>query len=168
MIQTKVKAKRKLPYESEGSKEAMQHAREMMQKYPRLTAYFSTTNNQYAVAQKYLNAEEIFHILCVGYIKQYCKGVIVIHSPNEGKRGHVEQAKIGLMGIRSGTSDLLLINYNKVLHPLFWAELKWRSAISKDQIEFLDEQIKAGHHAAVYKRDLNKFIEDVQNWMKRD
>ena len=169
MINTKVKAKRKLPYESEASIEAMKYATIMIQRYPRLVKYFKNDfGSAYSIARKYLNAEEIFQILCVGYLKEYCADVIVMHSPNEGKRGNVEQAKIKLMGVKSGTSDLLLIYPKKVLHPLFWAELKYDSSTSKEQKEFLENQIKAGHHAKVYKKNLVEFVNDVQEWLKRD
>jgi hypothetical protein len=166
---TQIKTKKKLPFEGEASKEAMKYASAMIQKYPRLVKYFKNDfGTPYSIARKYLNAEEIFQILCVGYMKEYCPDVVVMHSPNEGKRGNVEKAKISLMGVKSGTSDLLFIYPKKVLHPLFWAELKWDSSVSKEQNEFLENQIKAGHHGKIYKKNLLEFVSDVQEWLKRD
>lgn len=165
----KIKKPKKLPCESEASKDAMKYAAEMIQRYPRLVKYFKNDfGTPYSIARKYLNAEEIFQILCVGYLKEYCPDVVVMHSPNEGKRGNVEKAKISLMGVKSGTSDLLLIYPKKTLHPLFWAELKWDSSTSKEQKQFLAHQIQAGHHAKVYKKSLIEFVTDVQEWLKRD
>ena len=163
-----IKVKKKLPHEGEAAKSAMKYINEVVPFFPKILKYYSVSNSQYLIARKYLNAEEIFQILCVAYIKEYCPTVLLVHIPNEGRRGNVEQAKIGLMGVKTGASDLLLINKAKVLHPLFWAELKWDSPVSQSQTDFLKFQIESGHHAAVYKKDFKKFVSDIKEWLNRD
>lgn len=140
-----------------------------MTRYGRIVKHMNTkSNSSYRVLYKYLTPEVTFHILCVSYVREYHPNVTIIHSPNEGKRGFTEQARIKLMGVESGCCDLLLIKKDAVLHPLFWAELKWNANTSDEQTRFIANQIAAGHHAEVYKKDFEAFAFAVREWLKRD
>lgn len=167
----KAKKQTKKPCESDAAKESYEYCMKMALKYPKLSPFFNTSvNRDYAIAKNYMKPEDNYHYLTVSYIRAYTtpKTVRVTHSPNEGKRGNVEQAKLKMMGVSKGFADLQLIKTNGILHPMFFAELKWNSAASPEQVAFLDEMKQAGHHADIYKKDLPRFVEDLWEWYKRD
>lgn len=163
------KKARGLPCESETSKAATNYVLQQIRQYPRTAAYFQNANPYFRIARKYLNGEDVFHYFLVAYLKEYhADEVLIIHAPNEGKRGNVETAKLQMMGVRSGACDLQLIHRTKILHPTFWAELKWDASVSKEQKVFIEQMKAAGHHAEIYKKDFGLFRAHLLEWLKRD
>lgn len=59
--------------------------------------------------EKYFGEEDHLHIQVCNYLKFQYPNVLFHHSPNEGKRGYVQQAKIKAMGVKAGFPDLIIM-----------------------------------------------------------
>jgi len=64
---------------------------------------------------KYLGKEDTLQISVCRWIRLQYPTAWVHHSPNEGKRGYVQQYKIKNMGVSSGFPDLLIFQDKKII-----------------------------------------------------
>lgn len=87
--------------------------------------------------EKYLGPEDRLQISVCTYIRLQYKGARVHHSPNEGKRGYVEQYKIRNMGVSSGFPDLLIFYNGKTIVIELKAGKNKATDSQKDWLEFL-------------------------------
>ena len=116
--------------------------------YPKILPYFTTRNPHYKVCAKYLNPEDVLHIAICALIKEYFPELKVSHAKNEGKEGHVGQAKKVMMGIESGFSDLMVQSSGKM--KCLFMEVKVKpNRLTAEQNAFLDFQAECRHHTAV-------------------
>jgi len=96
--------------------------------------------------EKYLGPEDRLQIAVCQYLRLQYKQIIIHHSPNEGKRGHVQQYKIKHMGVSSGFPDLLIIYKKKIIA----VELKaGKNKATKNQLEWIDILVSIGIPAKV-------------------
>jgi hypothetical protein len=86
--------------------------------------------------------EQQIHRAVVQHLRQRSvPGVVFIHVPNGGKRKPIEAAIFKGLGVRAGTSDLLLWHNRKS----FALELKAEGGrATEDQRQFLADMEKAG------------------------
>jgi len=115
-------------------------------KYPKILPYFTAKNPDYRVAAKYLGPEDILHIAICAFIREYHPALRVSHAKNEGKEGHVGQAKKRMMGVMAGFADLM-IQKPGTLHALFLEVKVKPNVLTPEQKEFLEFQKKCGHFA---------------------
>lgn len=59
--------------------------------------------------EKYLGPEDLLQIEVCKYIRIQYPTVKIHHSPNEGKRGYVQQYKVRHMAVAAGFPDLFLV-----------------------------------------------------------
>lgn len=143
----KAKKIKLLPYQTEAVQKMRTHIGEFCRKWPRAGSVFNMKNPYYKKGWKYFHAEEIFQIAFCNFLKEYHPGVEVCHFKNEGRAGHVEQARKALMGVRSGAVDLLL---QKEGHRDCWLELKVRpNKPTPNQTAFLEFQARLGSYTGV-------------------
>lgn len=114
--------------------------------FPRILPYFTPRNPHYNVAAKYLGPEDILHIAICAYIAEYHPALKVTHTPNEGKAGHVGQAKKKLMGVQSGVSDLI-IEKPGTMQKLYLEVKVAPNKPTVEQLAYLEFQSKCGHMA---------------------
>lgn len=58
---------------------------------------------------KYLTAEDREHVEFIEYCRNTYPGLIIVHTPSEGKRTPFERYKAALMGLTIGIPDFLII-----------------------------------------------------------
>lgn len=68
--------------------------------------------------RKYLTAEDLLQEACVNYLQLQYPKVLFFHVPNEGKRTKFERFKAKVLGIKSGVSDLIIIEPNRDFNGL--------------------------------------------------
>lgn len=162
------KKKRTLPYLTEPVIKMREHISDFCKKYPKTALVFTKQNRPYVIARKYLNAEDILQIALISYLRYYEPQVHHLHIDNErrGALGNVQKAKVLLMGVSAGTSDMLL---QKQGLPDFWLELK--DGISKkakpteNQKAFLDLQKSLGKFTGLA-GTLFECVELIEDWEK--
>lgn len=162
---TPKKKGKKFPYESPGVKKMREHIAQFAQRYPKILQYFSNVNPHYRKAWKYFYQEDLFQIAVCAWLREYFKGVEILHPKNEGKARHVEQAKKVLMGVEKGASDLLL---QKEGLKDFWMELKVKpNSPTKDQKLFIEKQRNLGNMAEIA-YNLQEVESMVKGWISQD
>lgn len=143
----KAKKQKTLPYQTEAVQKMRQHIGEFCRKWPRAGTVLNTKNPYYRKGWKYFHAEELMQIVFCNWLKEYCPEVQACHFKNEGKAGHVEQARKALMGVRSGAVDLLL---QKEGCRDCWLELKVKgNKPTPNQVAFLEFQARLGSFTGV-------------------
>lgn len=154
---------RPLPCHTEAVRKMRQEIAVFCAEWPKVSAAFSDHNPHYKVAAKYLHAEELFQAALCAWLNAYRPGVQAIHPKNEGKEGHVGQAKKRLMGVLEGVSDLLLQAPGL---PAFYLELKRRpNRATPAQRAFLEAQAAMGNKASIA-YDLGTALALVGEWQK--
>jgi hypothetical protein len=146
---TKTKKKKVLPYLTEPVQKMRQHLGEFYKLYPKTAQVFSKSNRAYAIAWKYLNTEDLLQIAFISYLVHYHPEIHHRHIDNErrGKLGNVQKAKVMLMGVSSGVSDMLLQCQGL---PDAWIELKVKpNRPTQAQKDFLALQESLGKFTGV-------------------
>lgn len=144
------KVKKAPPYLTEPVIKMREHIGEFCRKYPKVGFVFNTkTNTPYRIAYKYLHAEDLLQLAFLSFLQHYYKGVNHYHIDNErrGKLGNVQKAKVMLMGVSAGMSDLLLQSPEL---PDAWIELKVKPNRPTDaQLAFLELQESFGKFTGI-------------------
>ena len=60
--------------------------------------------------EKFLGIEDRLQISCFQYAQMQFKGLLIHHSPNEGRRTPFEQYKIRQLGVKAGFPDFICFN----------------------------------------------------------
>lgn len=95
---------------------------------------------------------------CVAWWNQSGLSGLLFHVPNEGKRGRLEAAALGALGVMAGVSDFVLLLPNGKTHLI---ELKTPSGEQSDeQLRFEHNAYVLGHTYQVV-RSLDDFIASV-------
>lgn len=90
---------------------------------------------------------------------------LLFHTPNEGRKGKAEAARLKRMGVVAGVSDLILLPHKEGVKPICIelktdtgrqseSQKKWQSAVSSHGSEY------------VVCRSLQEFIETIKNHLK--
>lgn len=97
--------------------------------------------------------EDNLHAAVCTYVRLQYPGVVLHHSPNEGKRTVYEQARIKRLGVSSGFPDLLIVcpHRKRTLALELKAAVpgKRKGRATDNQLRWIDTLNKAGIPAAV-------------------
>lgn len=109
----------------------------------------NTSIQHYGKDKPYQGKEDDFQQACMKYLHwNHCK-LIPFHVPNGGYRAAKEGAKFKRLGVKSGVSDIIILEPNKEKFGLM-IELKVQGGKLQDsQIEFLQKSQSKGYETAV-------------------
>ena len=105
--------------------------------------------------------EQIIQRAVIQHLRQRgVPGVVFLHVPNGGKRKPIEAAIFKGLGVRAGTSDLLLWHNRKS----FALELKAENGRATEaQLQFLADMEKAGAFTCLAE-GLNRALAALEKW----
>ena len=120
----------------------------------------------YTRLYKSFKKEERLHIESATFLFENYPKALWFHPPNEGKRRDwFEQVKLGLMGVRKGVPDFIVLEPNNQYNGLIIeAKMKY-TYLSKAQKQWKERLLERNYHFAEF-RSINEFKEIVTEYFK--
>ena len=98
------------------------------------------------------DSEDQHHIAVVAFLEAALPGLLIWHTPNQGKRNPNYVRKLKLMGLLPGVPDLCFLPHydNRGRFPVYFIEMKAKTGrLSQEQTDFRNAAIMRGAGWAV-------------------
>lgn len=103
-------------------------------------------NNPY---YKYLGAEDKIQASIVQYLEYKHPDILFFHPTNEGKRTTFERFKAKLLGIKSGVSDIIILDSSSGYNGMAMEVKSEKGKLTENQKNFLEQCEKRNYYTCV-------------------